>query len=119
MEILSAIAALGVDLHMDDFGTGYSSLGCLHRFPFRGVKIDRAFVQNVGERRDYAAVVHAIISLAHNLDIRLVAEGVETAEHVSLLQSLGCDFAQGFYFARPMIVEELERRLVESRCLAA
>ena len=119
LEILSAIAALGVDLHMDDFGTGYSSLGCLHRFPFRGVKIDRAFVQNVGERRDYAAVVHAIISLAHNLDIRLVAEGVETAEHVSLLQSLGCDFAQGFYFARPMIVEELERRLVESRCLAA
>ena len=71
------------------------------------------------ERRDYAAVVHAIISLAHNLDIQLVAEGVETPEQVSLLQALGCDFAQGFHFARPMPVEEFERVILARPSLAA
>jgi EAL domain-containing protein (putative c-di-GMP-specific phosphodiesterase class I) len=100
--VLGEIRELGIALHMDDFGTGYSSLSCLHRFPIDGVKIDRAFINNVGDRRDYAAVVHAIISLAHNLNISLVAEGVETADQVAMLQALGCDLAQGFYFAQPL-----------------
>src|SRR5262249_42441442 len=77
------IRALGVRLDIDDFGTGYSSLSCLHQFPLSGLKIDRQFINNVAERRDYEAVVHAIVSLAHNLGIQLVAEGIETAEQVA------------------------------------
>ncbi len=103
--VLKRIRQMGLELHMDDFGTGYSSLSCLHRFPLNGLKIDRAFVDNVNERRDYAAVVNAIVSLAHNLGIQLVAEGVETADQIVLLQAMGCDQAQGFYFARPMKAE--------------
>ena len=102
MRALEALRSLGIQLHMDDFGSGYSSLGCLHRFPLTGLKIDRAFIQNVGERRDYSAVVNAIVTLARNLGIRLVAEGVETVEQLHMLLSMGCDQVQGYHFARPM-----------------
>lgn len=102
VEVLKQIRGLGVELHMDDFGTGYSSLSCLHRFPISGLKIDRSFVQNVGERRDYAAVVNAIIALAQNLGMALVAEGVETTGQLAMLQSLGSELAQGFLFAKPL-----------------
>ena len=73
--VLEQLQSLGVRLYMDDFGTGYSSLSCLHRFPLSGLKIDRSFIAIMTERRDYAAIVHAIITLARNLDIHLVAEG--------------------------------------------
>jgi diguanylate cyclase len=101
-KVLRAIHALGVRLHMDDFGTGYSSLSCLHQFPLHGLKIDRAFMRNVGERRDYTAVVYAIVSLARNLGMKLIAEGIESLDQVVLLQSMECDLAQGYYFGRPM-----------------
>ncbi len=100
--VFEELRALGMALHMVDFGTGYSSLNCLHRFPIDGVKIDRGFINNVGDRRDYAAVVNAIISLAHNLNISLVAEGVETADQVAMLQALGCDQGQGAFFGLPL-----------------
>src|SRR5437762_14141683 len=100
--VLTPIRELGVQLHMDDFGTGYSSLSCLHRFPLNCLKIDRSFVRNLGERRDYAAVVQAIIQLARNLGMQLVAEGIETSDQVVMLQGMDCDRAQGFYFSKPL-----------------
>ena len=107
-QLLQKIKALGVRLHMDDFGTGYSSLSYLHRFPLDGLKIDRSFIQNMSERRDYAAVVNAIVHLARNLGMKLIAEGMETAEQVALLQAMDCDLAQGFFFDRPQNVEGAE-----------
>jgi diguanylate cyclase (GGDEF)-like protein len=100
--VLRQIRDLGVDLHVDDFGTGYSSLSCLHRFPVTGMKIDRSFVNNVADNQDYAAVVNAIVTLAHNLRLGLIAEGVETVDQMTMLRAMGCDLAQGYYFARPL-----------------
>ena len=102
ISVLNSIRALGVRLYMDDFGTGYSSLSCLHRFPLSGLKIDRSFMQSVSERRDYAAVVHAIVDLARNLGMKLIAEGIETFDQVVILQALDCAMAQGFYFSKPL-----------------
>jgi EAL domain-containing protein (putative c-di-GMP-specific phosphodiesterase class I) len=106
--VLQAIRAMGVHLWMDDFGTGYSSLSCLHRFPLNGIKIDRAFIRNVSERRDYAAVVHAIVSLASNLGMHVVAEGVETEDQVTLLKTLECHLGQGYLFSKPMDAKTAE-----------
>jgi diguanylate cyclase len=106
--VLKQIRALGVRLHMDDFGTGYSSLSCLHQFPLDGLKIDRAFINNISEQRNYVAVVHAIVDLARNLGMRLIAEGIETKEQVVMLQALDCEMAQGYYFAKPMNVAAAE-----------
>jgi diguanylate cyclase (GGDEF)-like protein len=111
--VLERIKALGVQLHMDDFGTGYSSLSGLHKFPLDGLKIDQAFIRNVSERRDYAAVVHAIITLARNLNMQVVAEGVETAEQVAMLQGLDCTQAQGYHFAKPQDAKAAEALLAE------
>jgi diguanylate cyclase (GGDEF)-like protein/PAS domain S-box-containing protein len=111
LPLLAEIQSLGVKLQMDDFGTGYSSLGCLHRFPLHGLKIDRSFVATTSARRDYAAVIQAIITLARNLGIEVVAEGVETADQVALLQALDCEFGQGYYFSRPVPPEEAQDML--------
>ncbi len=102
MRALQALRELGVGLQMDDFGTGHSSLAYLNSLPLDGLKIDRMFIRNVSYRRDCLAILQAIISLAHNLQIAVVAEGIEEPEQVVLLQALDCDFAQGFYFARPL-----------------
>ena len=118
-EVLTRIKALGVQLQMDDFGTGYSSLSGLHRFPLDGLKIDQAFIRNVSERRDYAAVVHAIITLARNLNMQVVAEGVETADQVALLQGLDCTQAQGYHFARPQDAKSAEALLAANAPLLA
>ncbi|HYF15744.1 MAG TPA: EAL domain-containing protein [Phycisphaerales bacterium] len=101
-EILNQIKQLGVGISMDDFGTGYTSLSHLHRLPLSCLKIDRSFMKSVSERRDYAAVVHAIVNLAQNLNITVVAEGVETSDQLVMLQSIGCDWAQGYLFGRPV-----------------
>lgn len=102
MQILSALKEIGVKLDMDDFGTGHSSLACLHQFPFDVLKIDRSFVANVDRGRDLAALVHAVITLARNLNIKVVAEGIETVDQLVTLQSLGCQFGQGYFFSKPM-----------------
>jgi EAL domain-containing protein (putative c-di-GMP-specific phosphodiesterase class I) len=108
ISVLKQLKALGVRLHMDDFGTGYSSLSCLHRFPLDGLKIDRSFVALMGQRRDYAAVVQAIITLANNLGIALVAEGIETALDAAMLKSMSCTTGQGYFFAKPLPPGEAE-----------
>jgi diguanylate cyclase (GGDEF)-like protein len=110
-QVLSELRDLGVHLHMDDFGTGYSSLSCLHNYPLEVLKVDRAFLDTMGGNRDYAAVIHAIMSLAHNLNMKVTAEGVETPDQVALLLSLECDYAQGHYYARPMSTSAAEMLL--------
>jgi len=108
---LEQVKALGVRIQMDDFGTGYSSLSCLHRFPLDVVKIDRAFMATMGANRDYAAVVHGIITIAHNLDMMVTAEGVESRDQLAQILALDCDFAQGFLFSRPVVAEEAGRMM--------
>ncbi|MDB5304231.1 MAG: hypothetical protein JWM97_1780, partial [Phycisphaerales bacterium] len=107
-EILAAIKAMGVKLAMDDFGTGHSSLSCLHRFPIDVLKIDRSFILNFEGQRDAAAVVQAIVTLAHNLGMAVVAEGLETPEQVAFLQALDCDYGQGFLFSKPVPADVAE-----------
>ena len=97
---LRRLQSMGVEWSLDDFGTGYSSLSYLQRLHVDTVKIDRSFVSRMGLERNGSEMVGAIVVLAHNLGMDVVAEGVETIEQVRQLQSLGCEYAQGFYFAR-------------------
>ena len=97
---LHALKDLGVSLVLDDFGTGYSSLSYLERFPIDGLKIDRAFVAALA-RGGSAPIVDAIVSMAHSLDLRVTAEGVETSDQVAPLRRVGCEYAQGWHFGRP------------------
>ena len=107
MGVLRTLSALGVSIAMDDFGTGYSSLAYLWRFPFDKVKIDRVFTHNLGHDDKVGVIVHSIISLAHSLNIRVNAEGVETPSQMAALQDRGCDEFQGFLLGRPEPREEL------------
>ena len=99
---LMELRKLGIDLHVDDFGTGYSSLSHLHRFPIDALKVDRSFVITMGESNENLEIVRTIIVLAHNLKLKTVAEGVETKKDLDQLKKLKCDFAQGYFFSRPM-----------------
>jgi EAL domain-containing protein (putative c-di-GMP-specific phosphodiesterase class I) len=99
---------LGVHVSIDDFGTGHSSLALLRRLPAAELKIDRAFVTDLGRSADASAVVKAIVQLAHSLELRVVAEGVETELQRDQLLALGCDELQGFLFAKPMPAKALE-----------
>jgi diguanylate cyclase (GGDEF)-like protein/PAS domain S-box-containing protein len=98
---LHSLKRLGVKLMLDDFGTGYSSLAYLKRFPVDVVKIDRTFVDGVGEEAEDSAIVEAVIGMARTLDLGVIAEGVETAKQAESLRALGCERAQGFWFGRP------------------
>jgi len=104
--VLHQLRDLSVKLYLDDFGTGHTSLSYLHRLPLTGLKMDRSFLASVNERRDYAAVVQAIITLSGNLGITVVAEEVETPEPLAMLQAMECDYAQGYYFGRPLPAAE-------------
>ena len=108
---LQALKDLGVKLSIDEFGTGHSSLGSLKRFPLDMLKIDRSFVSGLGTDTEDAAIVTAIINLAHSLGLETVADGVETKEQVDELRTLGCDIGQGFYFARPRPSEAIAELL--------
>jgi EAL domain-containing protein (putative c-di-GMP-specific phosphodiesterase class I) len=99
---LAALKESGVSLSIDDFGTGYSSLSYLKRFPIDEIKIDRSFVSGVEREKDNAAIVTAIIVMAHSLGLRVVAEGVETPVELEYLQQQGCDECQGFLYSRPL-----------------
>ncbi|MFT6978782.1 MAG: diguanylate cyclase (GGDEF)-like protein [Marinobacter psychrophilus] len=101
-QCLRELNELGVSFALDDFGTGFSSLSNLQHFPIALVKIDKSFVQGLGESVDSEHIIRAIISLAHSLDMNVVAEGVETYAQMEFLRQLNCDHVQGYYFARPM-----------------
>jgi len=103
--MLSQLRDLGIHLSIDDFGTGYSSLSYLHRFPINTLKIDRSFVSRMGNNGENTEIVRAIIMLAHSLGMDVVAEGVETAQHLAQLRALGCEFGQGYFFSKPVDCE--------------
>ncbi|MFM0082519.1 putative bifunctional diguanylate cyclase/phosphodiesterase [Paraburkholderia sediminicola] len=111
LQTLHALRELGVEIAVDDFGTGYSSLAYLTRFPLNRLKIDRSFVMRMSTDPQCAALVGAIIAMAHALKLRVTAEGVETAEQAAQLEALGCDEAQGFWFSRPITIAALRNLL--------
>src|SRR4030081_243617 len=113
--ILGELRTLGVGLSMDDFGTGYSSLSHLRRFPLDTLKIDRSFVTEMENSSDSRAIVQMIMSLGRSLGMEMVAEGVETAKQADLLKSLGCEFAQGYFFSKPIDQEGMAEVLLRSR----
>jgi len=117
MAMLHALKGLGVQLSMDDFGTGYSNPSYLKRFPFDKLKMDISFVREVTTDPGSAAIAKTIIALAHNLNLGVIAEGIETEGQLSYLRTHGCDEMQGFYFSRPLPAHELEQLLREGRHL--
>lgn len=115
---LQQLRELGVGISIDDFGTRYSTLSYVKHFPADRLKIDQCFVADVTKDPSDAAIVRAIVSLGHSLDLKVVAEGVESVEQAALLRSEGCDEGQGFYFAKPMRFEELMTLVAENRIRA-
>jgi diguanylate cyclase (GGDEF)-like protein len=109
---LHELKELGVSLSIDDFGTGYSSLAYLKRYPIDEVKIDRSFIDGLGENPEDTAIVAAIMGMAHALDLLVVAEGIENLEQLTALKTLGCEMAQGFYFCRPEPAEKITNLLL-------
>ncbi|HEY9297203.1 MAG TPA: EAL domain-containing protein, partial [Phormidium sp.] len=102
ISVLHSLRSMGIHISMDDFGTGYSSLWSLKRFPLDKLKIDRSFIHDfLGTPKD-AAIITAIIDLGHALDLKLIAEGVETAEQLKFLRSINCDAIQGYFFSPPV-----------------
>ncbi|MDR6456479.1 putative bifunctional diguanylate cyclase/phosphodiesterase [Variovorax paradoxus] len=114
LQSMKALQAMGVQFSIDDFGTGYSSLSALKRFPIARLKIDRAFVRDIPGDEDDKAIAKAIISLGHELNLRVIAEGVETEQQLDFLRAHGCDEMQGYLFSRPVPPAELAA-LVRSR----
>lgn len=117
--VLAQLKALGVRLSIDDFGTGYSSLSRLRRIPVDTLKIDRAFISNMDRDPENCAIVRAIIILAHNLGLKVVAEGAETEEHVNLLKQFDCEMAQGYFFSRPADDQTMSKLLASNHSARA
>ncbi len=106
--VLGQLSALGVRISIDDFGTGHSSLSYLKHFPINRLKVDRSFINGMTRDARDRAIVAGVLSIAHNLGVKVVAEGVETQEQASLLADLGCDEVQGFFFGAPVPESQVE-----------
>ena len=117
IETLQHIGALGVGLSVDDFGTGYSSLSYLKRFPLNYLKIDKSFINDITTNTNDAAIATAIISMAASLEIKVIAEGVETLEQLRFISARGCNAMQGYYFSKPLPAEELAALLATGKHL--
>jgi EAL domain-containing protein (putative c-di-GMP-specific phosphodiesterase class I) len=109
--VIERLHAMSVGLHLDDFGTGASSLAYLHTFPVQALKVDRSFVNRMDRAPQQAAIVKAIASLAHNLGMDVVAEGVETRAQAEALRAMRCRRGQGFLFSKPVTAAEAEQLL--------
>jgi EAL domain-containing protein (putative c-di-GMP-specific phosphodiesterase class I) len=111
-QTMAALGQLGVRFSLDDFGTGFSSFVHLHSLPIALLKIDKSFVGGMDEREDNRQLVRAMINLAHNLNLQVVAEGVESASQLALLRQYGCDQVQGYLISQALTLSELARFLV-------
>jgi len=107
MEILNEFHQLGFGISIDDFGTGYSSLAYLKNLPADEIKIDKSFVMNMANDKKDESIVKAAVNLAHTLGLKIVAEGVEDERTFDLLTAMGCDYAQGYYMAKPMPCDDV------------
>jgi diguanylate cyclase (GGDEF)-like protein len=112
---LDHLRSYGITFSIDDFGTGFSSLSYLNRFPIDTLKIDQSFMRYVTTDSDDAAIITAIVAMAHKLDIKVIAEGVESQEHVNFIRSIGCDIAQGYFFSLPLPAEEMTKLLQSNK----
>ena len=115
LRTLTALHEMGVTISIDDFGTGYSSLAYLKKLPVGELKIDKSFVMHMSENAMDRKIVQSVIDLAHNLELQVVAEGVENEASLDMLESMGCDFAQGYFIAKPMLLTDLSGWLEGSR----
>ena len=113
--LLSLLKARGIQMSIDDFGTGYSSLSYLHRFPVHNLKIDRSFVSRIPEQGNNKQIIETIVTLAHQLGMKAIAEGVETPQQLNQLVALKCDEAQGYLFSKPLEREAAEAFMVASQ----
>lgn len=114
-KVLADIKGQDIDTCLDDFGTGYSSLSHLQQLAIRFLKIDQSFVRRLGTEDDALAIVKTIVALAHQLGRQVIAEGVESAEHLAILRSLGCEYGQGYFFSKPLAPEEVDALLASGR----
>ena len=105
VKMMTRLRELGVELSLDDFGTGYSSLSYLHRLPVNYLKIDRSFVSRMTESTENGEIVNTIIKLAQSLKMKVIAEGIETADQLAQLKRLNCEYGQGYFFSKPLEAE--------------
>ena len=108
IDTLKKLSLAGIQIAMDDFGTGYSSLSVLKHFPLDTIKIDRSFVMDLVDNPSDAAIASTIIALAKGLNFKVLAEGIETADQIAVLSKMGCDYAQGYWYSRPLTVEQID-----------
>jgi EAL domain-containing protein (putative c-di-GMP-specific phosphodiesterase class I) len=111
---LNMLKKLGIQISLDDFGTGYSSLSYLQQFPFDTLKIDACFIRNINQNQVNAVITKTVIEMAHQLGLKVVAEGVETMAERNFLKNVQCDAIQGFLFSRPLAAKEFHKLAIDN-----